>query len=222
MLLGAGAEVNLPTWEGVTPLQLASRRGDLALARLLLHWGASTGTSSLPITSLNLTPTMTYSELEEEEKKEKLVAKQKEEEMKSLQEKEVSNKKGDKVVKEKELKSEVNVNKEKEVTKKRGGRVNKGREATRRKEEMMAEEKLEEEKEEQERDTGVLDRMVMRAGCEVCGERGATLREVEGLLVCLPCTKQQQTSYSTVSSTPSSSSDSTTKPNRRAKKPTEN
>ena len=143
--------------------------------------------------------------------------------MKSLQEKEVSNKKGDKVVKEKELKSEVNVNKEKEVTKKRGGRVNKGREATRRKEEMMAEEKLEEEeKEEQERDTGVLDRMVMRAGCEVCGERGATLREVEGLLVCLPCTKQQQTSYSTVSSTPSSSGDSTTKPTRRAKKPTEN
>ena len=77
VLLGAGAEVNLPTWEGVTPLQLASRRGDLALVKLLLDWGASTGTSSLPITSLNLTPTMTYSELEEEEKKEKLVAKQK-------------------------------------------------------------------------------------------------------------------------------------------------
>ena len=63
-----------------------------------------------------------------------------------------------------------------------------------------------------------LDKMVLRTSCEVCGERGATLREVEGLVVCLPCTQQQQTSYSTASST----GDATTRPTRRVKKSSQN
>ena len=41
LLLEAGVGVDLPNQDGVTALQVASRKGCLALARLLLDWGAS-------------------------------------------------------------------------------------------------------------------------------------------------------------------------------------
>ena len=133
VLLGAGAGVDLPTWEGVTPLQLASRRGDIALARLLPDWGASTGTSSLPITAtsypaLNLAPTRTYSELVEEEEleevkeqEEKLAAKKKEDKMKKEKDKKVTKKKEGEEIKGKvSRKKEEKVITVKVVSKKKG------------------------------------------------------------------------------------------------------
>jgi len=219
VLLGAGAGVDLPTWQGVTPLQLASSRGNLALARLLLDWGASTGGSSLPITAtsypaLNLAPIRTYPDLVEEEEleevkeqEEKLVPRKNEVKMKKQKDKKVTTKKEDEEIEERgswkkrgKLRTVKVVSKSKEtkVTNETG--INE-------KDKML---KL---KDDQELSH---DSMVLRASCEVCGERGGTLRKVEGLVVCLPCTKQQQTSYS---STASSTAFSTvTKATRRARK----
>ena len=226
-LLGAGAGVDVPTWEGVTPLQLASRRGDLALVRLLLDWGASTGTSSLPTTgtsypALDLAPTRPLPELEEEEfeemeeQEEELVVKKKEDKMKKQRDKKLTEKKEYEGVKEKEsTKKEGKMITVKVVSKK------KEKKTTNEKDNMS---KLEDDQ------GATAGRMVMRANCSVCGERGAALGEVEGLFVCLPCTNQQQASYSTASSTISSASSTLTpggdstisRATRRTRKATQN
>ena len=220
-LLGAGAGLDVPTWEGVTPLQLASRRGDLALARLLLHWGASTGTSSLPTIgtsypALDLAPTRPLPELEEEEveeveeQEEELVVKKKEDKMKKQKDKKVTDKKEYEGVKEKEsTKKEgkmitvkvVSKNKEKKTSNEEGN-------MSKPEDDNMS--KPEDDQSLWERAS--VGRMVRRACCSVCGEREAALGEVEGLFVCLPCTNQQQASYSTASSTLSSSASSTLAP----------
>ena len=210
-LRGAGAGVDVPTWEGVTPLQLASRRGDLALVRLLLDWGASTGTSSLPTTgtsypALDLAPTCPLPELEEEEfeeveeQEEELVVKKKEDKMKKQKDKKVTDKKEYEGVKEKEsTKKEGKVITVKVVSK------NKEKKTSNEEDNMS---KPEDDQSLWERASA--GRMVRRACCSVCGERGAALGEVEGLLVCLPCTNQQRDSYSTASSTISSASSTLT------------
>ncbi len=40
MLIGAGADVNLPDRDGISPLQQAQKRGQVAIAKLLQEAGA--------------------------------------------------------------------------------------------------------------------------------------------------------------------------------------